>query len=74
MILKKGIKCFVDYWENIPLFKTQKSLPRQLSGRDQEPTGFPKTRLGLANSLKGMGTGSQPSFWAELSNLPMEMF
>lgn len=67
-ILEKGIVAFVDYWENIPLFVTQKSLPEsvQESIRAQR---LSQSEIGLANSLRGMGTGKQPSLWDQLPKL-----
>jgi len=67
-IEKKGIADFVTYWEDIPLFLTQKLLPQsvQLSIHNQRLTNNP---VGLANSLKGMGTGVQPSYWNNLCKL-----
>ncbi|MGD6804932.1 2-succinyl-6-hydroxy-2,4-cyclohexadiene-1-carboxylate synthase [Rossellomorea aquimaris] len=72
MILSKGLSEFVDYWEDIPLFSSQHRLPaaEQEAIRQNRLSQNP---LGLANSLRGMGTGSQPSYWEELSNLPMGM-
>ncbi|EDL64973.1 2-succinyl-6-hydroxy-2,4-cyclohexadiene-1-carboxylate synthase [Bacillus sp. SG-1] len=72
MIVDKGLKDFVDYWENIPLFSSQKQLPisKQKEIRQNRLSQNP---LGLANSLRGMGTGRQPDYWEELRNLPMEM-
>ncbi|PKR84391.1 2-succinyl-6-hydroxy-2,4-cyclohexadiene-1-carboxylate synthase [Heyndrickxia camelliae] len=69
-IIKEGIEAFVDYWSNIPLFDTQKSLDSSLqkSIRLQRLSNDP---VGLANSLLGMGTGSQPSWWDSLKDLPM---
>ena len=69
-ILKEGIVSFVDSWENIPLFDSQKSLPQAVKEvvrnerLEQNPTG-------LANSLIGMGTGSQASYWEKLDQLSM---
>ena len=70
-ILDKGIESFVDYWENIPLFSTQKSLPeaKQQEIRKQRLQNSP---TGLANSLKGMGSGAQPSWWDRLSEFEVE--
>jgi len=67
----KGIKKFVDFWENIPLFSTQKNLPlhKQLEIRRQR---LQNSTIGLANSLKGMGTGVQPSWWDSLSQFEVE--
>lgn len=69
-ILKKGIEWFVDYWEQIALFASQKALPTEvyLTQRQQRLHNDP---LGLANSLLGMGTGQQPSLWEALPQLAL---
>ncbi len=64
----EGIKAFVDFWENIPLFATQKQLT------DEARQKIRNERLnqhieGLAGSLKGIGTGSQPSYWSNLHEI-----
>lgn len=61
-IKDQGVKPFVDYWEGIPLFATMKRLPSAVKEkiREQRLSHSPE---GLANSLLGMGTGSQPSWW-----------
>ena len=65
-IEQDGLPAFVDYWESIPLFASQQRLPeatrQQL--RAQRLTSNP---VGLANSLRGMGTGQQPSLWEDLA-------
>jgi 2-succinyl-6-hydroxy-2,4-cyclohexadiene-1-carboxylate synthase len=71
-LIEKGMEEFVDYWEKIPLFQSHQNLSEQ----DQEE--LKKQRLansitGLANSLIGMGTGSQPSWWEEIENLHCEV-
>jgi 2-succinyl-6-hydroxy-2,4-cyclohexadiene-1-carboxylate synthase len=67
-----GIAAFVQYWESLPLFWTQKSLPLAEAQRlhQQRLNNYPR---GLANSLRGMGTGTQPSLWDQLPklNLPV---
>ncbi|WP_433743950.1 2-succinyl-6-hydroxy-2,4-cyclohexadiene-1-carboxylate synthase [Falsibacillus pallidus] len=70
ILLEEGIEAFVDYWENIALFSSQKKLPaeKRQKIRDQRLNCDP---LGLANSLRGMGTGAQPSWWDSLDNLQM---
>ena len=71
-IEEKGIEAFVDKWENIPLFATQKLLPFEtqqaihIERLSQSPTG-------LANSLRGIGTGKMPSLWNVLETLPMHV-
>ncbi|WP_409251751.1 2-succinyl-6-hydroxy-2,4-cyclohexadiene-1-carboxylate synthase [Bacillus sp. SCS-153A] len=72
MILSEGLINFVDYWENIPLFSSQKKLS---SSKQEEIrlNRLSQNPVGLANSLKGMGTGRQPSYWEALRNLPIKM-
>lgn len=64
-ILNDGLEAFVNRWENIPLFQTQRKLQEDLqrSIREQRLQNCPK---GLANSLLGMGTGSQQPLWDKL--------
>ncbi len=69
-IRQEGIKNFIDYWENIPLFQSQKSLPEKIRTRIRCQR-LSNSIDGLANSLNGMGTGVQPSWWDELAHLEM---
>jgi 2-succinyl-6-hydroxy-2,4-cyclohexadiene-1-carboxylate synthase len=64
-IMERGIKDFVDYWEAIPLFSTMDRLPIAAKDAIREQR-LANSKIGLANSLKGMGTGSQPSWWDRL--------
>ncbi len=52
----EGIDAFVDRWERLPLFASQRALPAAVRAalRRQRLAGNP---LGLANSLRGMGAG-----------------
>lgn len=68
MIIEKGISSFVDYWENIPLFESQTRLPKLKQQLIKEQR-LKNSIIGLSNSLLGMGTGSQPSWWSELDEL-----
>jgi 2-succinyl-6-hydroxy-2,4-cyclohexadiene-1-carboxylate synthase len=70
-ILKLGIKEFVEYWENIPLFLSQKELPLQTQQMIREQR-LQNSHVGLSNSLKGMGTGVQPSYWDKLRLFEIE--
>lgn len=67
-ILKDGLPSFVDFWENIQLFVSQKSLheEKQLEIRKER---LSQSGKGLANSLIGNGTGSQPSYWEHLETI-----
>jgi len=65
-----GVAAFVDDWERLPLFITQRALPKSVRLRVRELRMRSDPR-GLALSLRGMGTGAQPSLWDALPNLPM---
>ncbi|WP_369902071.1 2-succinyl-6-hydroxy-2,4-cyclohexadiene-1-carboxylate synthase [Bacillus manliponensis] len=67
-IEEHGIQSFVEKWESIPLFASQKRLPEKQQNRIREER-LRNNSLGLANSLRGMGTGAQPSWWEELKKL-----
>ncbi|WP_338449201.1 2-succinyl-6-hydroxy-2,4-cyclohexadiene-1-carboxylate synthase [Niallia oryzisoli] len=70
-IQENGIESFVKYWGNIPLFSTQKKMPihKQQEIRKQR---LQNSVIGLSNSLLGMGTGAQPSWWDKLQELEIE--
>lgn len=70
-IEEQGITDFVDYWETIPLFKSQESLSKAIKDRIREQR-LKNSQRGLANSLRGMGTGMQPSWWEDLESLEIE--
>lgn len=63
-----GIPRFVADWERLPLWASQASLAEEtrLLQRGIRLSNAPR---GLAGSLRGMGTGSQPSYWERLSDL-----
>ena len=67
-IEQNGIESFVSKWENIPLFATQKRLPLDVQKAVRKER-LSQTEIGLANSLRGMGTGAQKSLWADLEEL-----
>lgn len=69
-ILGDGLLEFVDFWERIPLFDSQKNLPPKVQERIRQER-IEQQPLGLANSLIGMGTGSQASYWEGLAHLEM---
>ena len=60
-----GIAAFVERWEALPLFASQRSLPSTVQNRLREQR-LRNRPLGLANSLRGMGTGVQPALWEQL--------
>ena len=71
-INERGIQSFVDYWEAIPLFSTMVNLPNRTKESIREQR-LSNSATGLSNSLLGMGTGSQPSWWDKLNMLSCEV-
>ena len=63
-----GIQSFVDFWEQIPLFASQKLLPKEKQQAVREER-LGQNVIGLANSLLGIGTGSQLSYWNDLESI-----
>jgi len=65
-----GTAWFVDYWERLPLWKSQGKLSEDiLSAQRKQRLGNSAT--GLANSLRGMGSGAQPNLWPRLEQVMM---
>jgi 2-succinyl-6-hydroxy-2,4-cyclohexadiene-1-carboxylate synthase len=64
-IERDGIQKFVDEWERLPLFASQAQAPAQARER-LRALRLQNDRAGLALSLRGMGTGAQPSLWERL--------
>jgi|SRR5690625_516149 len=69
-ILKNGIVRFVNDWENIPLFETQKQLKPVIREKIRQER-LSQSPQGLADALRYMGTGTQPSNWGKLQELLM---
>lgn len=66
-IESQGMTWFVDFWANQPLFEAQSASQRALENdirRQHHPRG-------LAQSLRGAGTGEQESLWDILPLLQM---
>ncbi|MCA9907244.1 MAG: 2-succinyl-6-hydroxy-2,4-cyclohexadiene-1-carboxylate synthase [Anaerolineae bacterium] len=64
-ILDEGIPAFVDAWERLPLFASHARLPTHVQAA-QRAGRLANDAQGLAHSLRGMGTGSQPPLWERL--------
>ncbi|WP_246880341.1 2-succinyl-6-hydroxy-2,4-cyclohexadiene-1-carboxylate synthase [Sporosarcina sp. 6E9] len=67
-ICSEGILSFVEFWEGIPLFDTQKKLSTEQQQKIRTER-LSQNAVGLANSLLGIGTGSQPSNWTRLKEI-----
>jgi len=67
-IERHGVQAFIDRWEKLPLFASQSRLP--LESREALRRQRLRNRAsGLAQSLRGVGTGIQPSLYARLPAL-----
>jgi 2-succinyl-6-hydroxy-2,4-cyclohexadiene-1-carboxylate synthase len=67
-ILDHGMAVFVDEWERLPLFASYARLPEATRAALRQAR-LANDPAGLANSLRGMGTGAQPSLWGRLPAL-----
>lgn len=56
-----GIEAFVDFWLDQPLFATQRRLPPGVR-EEERARRMRQDPAALAVVLRGLGTGSQPSF------------
>lgn len=66
-IEENGIEWFVDFWGNLSLWDSQSPELKAQLGENR----LKNNSTGLANSLRGMGTGVMPSLWDKLADLPM---
>ncbi|WAH38793.1 2-succinyl-6-hydroxy-2,4-cyclohexadiene-1-carboxylate synthase [Alicyclobacillus dauci] len=64
----EGVQAFVERWESIPLFASQRRLPEDVF-LNQRAIRSQQRKEGLAGSLRGIGTGQQPSYWSRLHEL-----
>lgn len=67
-IERSGMEAFVHYWETLPLFASQTKLPAAVRAQ-MRAERLTNREVGLANSLRGMGTGAQPSLWSKLKHV-----
>ena len=65
-IESEGMESFVERWESQPLFESQVRLDEETRMRLRRKR-LCNRGTGLANSLRGMGTGAQPSVYHRLS-------
>jgi 2-succinyl-6-hydroxy-2,4-cyclohexadiene-1-carboxylate synthase len=67
-IERDGVQAFIDHWEKLPLFASQSTLPPE-SREALRRRRLSNRASGLAQSLRGVGTGVQPSLHARLPTL-----
>jgi 2-succinyl-6-hydroxy-2,4-cyclohexadiene-1-carboxylate synthase len=69
-IEREGVPAFIDYWEAVPLFATQRELPPE-TWAAQRAARLRNSAGGLANSLRGMGAGAHEPLWERLGAAAM---
>ena len=69
-IEREGVPAFVAYWEHLPLFASQSALPGDIQANLHKQR-LQNRATGLANSLRGVGTGAQPALYEQLPTLPI---
>lgn len=67
-IVEGGVEEFVDGWEALPLFASQRRLAAEVRRRHRERrlANHPRS---LAAALRGLGTGTLPSLWERLGEV-----
>ncbi|TMD67431.1 MAG: 2-succinyl-6-hydroxy-2,4-cyclohexadiene-1-carboxylate synthase [Chloroflexi bacterium] len=67
-IERDGVPAFIERWENLPLFASQKTLSFDCREKLHKQR-LQNSATGLAQSLRGVGTGVQPPLYAQLPTL-----
>jgi len=65
---REGVASFMSYWAALPLFSSQRALAHEPLRR-QMRIRMGQRVDGLAASLRGAGTGAQPSWWEQLEGV-----
>lgn len=63
----EGVQKFIHFWESIPMFQSQRKLPISIQEKVRKER-LAQSADGLAQSLRYMGTGFQPSWWEQLKH------
>ncbi|MBW3632333.1 MAG: 2-succinyl-6-hydroxy-2,4-cyclohexadiene-1-carboxylate synthase [Chloroflexi bacterium] len=63
-----GVEAFVSEWEGLPMWQSQRALPVEVLQHQRE-LRLRNSVTGLANSLRAMGQGAQPSYWDRLGEI-----
>jgi 2-succinyl-6-hydroxy-2,4-cyclohexadiene-1-carboxylate synthase len=67
-IERDGVASFVDEWERLPLWASQRSLPEETRARLRTQR-LTNQSAGLANSLRGAGAGAEPPVTGRLADI-----
>ncbi len=67
---EEGVEAFVDHWEGLALFETQRGLPREVLA-DQRTRRLEHRAEGLAHALRVLGLGRMPDYRGVLPQLDL---
>ncbi len=67
-ILNHSMEEFTEYWMNLEIFNTQRRFSEE-KRKQIKQNKMKNNPLGLANSLKGFGTGVMPHLYNQLKNV-----
>ena len=70
-IEERGVLAFAEEWENSPIIASQRSIAPAIRQRMQH-TRRAHAAVGLAASLREMGSGAMPSLWHRLKDISVE--
>ncbi len=68
-IERDGLDWFVDYWGSLPLWASQRETLSPVQHEALRAQRMSQRATGLANSLRGMGTGAQEPVHARLAEI-----
>lgn len=72
LLRTQGIDAFVQAWENLPLFATQRRLPSPVLAR-QRAERLSHRAEGLASCLERLGLAEMPNTWDDLAHFPGQL-
>ncbi|MDE0899000.1 MAG: 2-succinyl-6-hydroxy-2,4-cyclohexadiene-1-carboxylate synthase [Longimicrobiales bacterium] len=67
-ILEEGVESFVENWEVLPIFASQRRLTEEVR-EGQRRHRISNDAFRMAGALRGLGTGTLPSLWPALAGL-----
>ncbi|MEM1347481.1 MAG: 2-succinyl-6-hydroxy-2,4-cyclohexadiene-1-carboxylate synthase [Myxococcota bacterium] len=70
-IERDGVEAFLAFWASIPIIATQRRIAPE-HARAMARRRRTRSALGLAWSLRAMGTGAMPELWGELDQVSCE--
>lgn len=70
LLERDGLEAFVDSWERLPLFASQRTLPPEVLA-EQRRARLTHTAPGLCHALGALGLAQMPDYWSELPKLDL---